>query len=149
MSGLVIVPARVLDAGAVGEVMGRANDAMVWLPRVHSRAQDVMHVADMIDAGWVRVARQQNEIVGFIARAEGEIHGLYLHPLVQGKGIARSLLDTSKMTCNRLGLWSFQGNARANRFYRKAGFVEVARGDGSGNDAGLPDIRLEWQRKAA
>jgi GNAT superfamily N-acetyltransferase len=143
-----IVPARVLDAGAVGAVMAEANAALPWLPPVFSGAQDVRHAGDMIEAGWVKVARQQDEIVGFIARAGQEIHGLYLHPLAQGQGIARHLLDTSKAVCNQLNLWTYQANARAMEFYRAAGFVEVARGDGSGNEAGLPDVRLEWLRGA-
>ncbi len=144
-----IGPARVLDTGTVGAVMGQANQAMPWLPKVHSGAQDLRYVGDMIDAGWVTVARHEGAIVGFIAQAGQEVHGLYLRPQMQGRGIARRLLETCKQGCSRLGLWSFQQNARAVRFYRKAGFVEVARSDGAGNDVGLPDVRLEWQREAA
>ena len=142
-----IGPARVLDAGTLGALMGQANDALSWLPRVHSGAQDIMFVGDMVDAGWVRVARAEGRIVGFVAQSDGELHALYLHPHMQGKGIARALMDDVKSACTQLSLWCFEANARALRFYRKAGFAIVDRSDGSGNDAGLPDVRMTWHKK--
>ena len=39
--------------------------------------------------------------------------------------------------------------ARGFAFYRHHGFAETARGDGSANDEGLPDLTLHWQREAA
>ena len=45
---------------------------------------------------------------------------------------------------DRLELWTFQANTRAIAFYRREGFVEAARTDGSGNDEKLPDLRLVW-----
>ena len=149
LDAITIGPARVLDAGAVAEVMGQANAALGWLPRIHSGAEDLHHVGKMIDAGWVYTARLDRLIVGFVAWAGNEVHGLYLLPHMQGRGIARRLIDVAKAESTRLGLWSFQHNARAVRFYRKAGFVEVRRSDGAQNDVGLPDVRLEWQREAA
>lgn len=140
-----ITLARPLDAGRVAAVMGQANDALRWLPRVHSRAQEVMFAGEMIDAGWVKVARDEADIVGFIAVRNDEIHSLYLRSDMQGKGIARLLVEESKLHRKHLGLWSFEANARASRFYRAAGFREMTRSDGSANDVGLPDIRFEWQ----
>lgn len=146
---LAIGPAHVLDAGSLADVMAQANAGLRWLPRVHSSAEEIGTLGDMIDAGWVEVARSEALIVGFLARREAEIHGLYLHPAVQGKGIARALMERAKRARDDLGLWSFEANARASRFYRKASFVEIARSDGSGNDFGLPDIRFEWKKGAA
>ncbi|MFD2740822.1 GNAT family N-acetyltransferase [Sulfitobacter aestuarii] len=146
-SALQIGPARVLDAGRVAEVMGQANDRLAWLPRLISRAEELHLVGGMIDQGWVEVARGEDGIVGFLAREAREIHGLYLLPYAQGRGIARRLMDSAKAQSDNLGLWSFEANARATRFYRRAGFVEVRRSDGNGNDVGLPDIRFEWQRE--
>ncbi len=141
-----IGPAHALDAGTLADVMARANAGLRWLPRVHSGAEEIATLGDMIDAGWVEVARQKGVIVGFLSRREAEIHGLYLHPVAQGKGIARALMQNAKRARDDLGLWSFEANARASRFYRKASFVEIMRSDGSGNDFGLPDIRFEWQK---
>lgn len=143
-----IGPARVLDSGAVADVMAQANAGLDFLPRVHSSAEEIATLGDMIDAGWVEVARCQGHILGFLARRHAEIHGLYLHPAAQGKGIARALMESAKRARDDLGLWSFEANARASRFYRKANFLEVTRSDGAGNDFGLRDIRFEWQKGA-
>ena len=145
MTQIKIKAAQPLDAGGAADAMAHANEGHRWLPRVHSRAEELMFVGQMIDAGWVQIARDDTGIVGFIATHEGEIHGLYLLPHMQGKGIAHLLVDGSKAQCEQLNLWSFAANARASRFYRLAGFREVARSDGQTNDVGLPDIRYEWQ----
>ena len=34
---------------------------------------------------------------------------------------------------------------RARRFYEARAFVEIARGDGSGNEEHQPDIRYAWR----
>ena len=144
---LIIAPARALDAGKLAEIMRAANDRFGWLPVVFSRAQEIRYLGDMIDAGWVQVARLEGVLAGFLARRDAEIHALYLRPQMQGRGIARALLGEAKEASGHLGLWTYEANARATRFYRKAGFREVARSDGSGNEVGLPDIRFEWQRE--
>ena len=146
---VTIAPARVLDAGRLSEVMACANADHDWLPQAHSRAEEIGTLGDMIDVGWVQVARTEGHVVGFLARRAAEIHGLYLHPKAQGKGIAQRLLNGAKAQSDRLALWSFEANLRASRFYRAAGFIEVARSDGAGNDFGLPDVRFEWMKGAA
>ncbi len=147
-SRIVLTPAHVLDAGALARIMADANARLSWLPQVHSRAEEIQTLGDMIDAGWIKVARVDGALAGFIARRGAEIHGLYLSPPAQGRGIARQLVENAKRTRDDLALWSFAANDRASRFYRKAGFVEAARTQGTGNDFGLPDIRYEWRKGA-
>lgn len=149
MNGLELGKARELDAGKLAEIMRSANERHEWLPTLHSRAEEIMHLGDMITAGWVRVARLEGVLAGFLARRDTEIHALYLRPQLQGRGIARSMMAEAQQVCDQLGLWSYQANARATRFYRKAGFVEAVRSDGAQNEARLPDIRFEWKRRAA
>lgn len=103
----------------------------------------------MIDAGWVRVAYVGDEIVGWIGRKGTEIHALCLRPDMQGKGVARALMNDAKRNAKKLGLYSYQANERATRFYEAAGFVGVEYTDGAGNDARLPDIRFEWTRETS
>ena len=43
-----------------------------------------------------------------------------------------------------LGLWTFQVNSAAVRFYRRHGFRETLRTDGSHNEEQEPDVRMEW-----
>jgi len=43
-----------------------------------------------------------------------------------------------------LSLWAFAANHGAIAFYGRAGFVEVLRTDGSGNEERQPDVRMRW-----
>ena len=145
---LHIGPAQPLDAGAVGAILSNATDAAAWLPRLYSRAEELRFAGDMIDAGWVQVARSKGRIEGFLARAGAEVHCLYLANDIQRQGLGRALLDQAKATEAHLGLWVYQDNIDAQGFYRAMGFVEIARTDGAANDVGLPDIRYEWRKEA-
>lgn len=146
MNDLTIIPARSLDAGAVGHILSVSNDAMPWLPRVHSAAEEIKYAGEMIEAGWVRVAMTGDTVIGFIARHESEIYALYVLPDAQDKGVGTALLKDAMASCDRLALWSYDANGRASHFYALRGFAEVDRTDGSGNEASLPDIRYEWTR---
>lgn len=146
MTELIITDARSLDAGPVGHILSVSNESMPWLPRVHSAAEEIKYAGDMIDAGWVRVAKFDHRVIGFIARHDEEVYALYVLPEAQDKGVGTALLDDAKARCDRLALWSYEANGMAAHFYGLRGFVEVARTDGSGNEARLPDIRMEWQK---
>ncbi len=148
MTDVAIMPARSLDAGAVGHILSVSNETMPWLPRVHSAAEEIKYSGDMIEAGWVRVAKLGDRVVGFIARHESEIYALYVLPEAQDKGIGTALLKDAMAACDRLALWSYEANGIATHFYGLRGFVEVDRTDGSGNEARLPDIRFEWTKGA-
>lgn len=136
-----------MDAGIVGDILSANTDQAKWLPRVYSRAQELAHAADMIDAGWVTVARTTLGVVGFMALHEGELHALYVTPDLQGRSIGTSLLDAAQARHDHIRLWSYQANIRATFFYRRAGFRETSRTNGAGNEARLPDIRFEWRRE--
>jgi GNAT superfamily N-acetyltransferase len=144
----MVAPARALDAGSIGHILSVAQGEIPWLPTVHSAAEDIRHAGDMIDAGWVRVAKSGDRVVGFIARDDREIHALYVLPEAQKRGVGTTLLRDAQKICAELRLWSYQANASAARFYGRRGFVEVARTDGSDNDVGLPDILFEWTGRA-
>lgn len=148
MSAVVIRPAGTAGAGRLGEILAAANAQFDWLPKLYSSAEEIMLIGDMIDRGWVRVAYMDDVIVGWIARKGTEIHALCLRPDMQGHGIGRALMRDAQRNAKVLGLWSYQANTNATRFYEKAGFIEIERTDGAGNDARLPDIRFEWQREA-
>lgn len=146
MTDVTISPARSLDAGAVGHILSASNDAMPWLPRLHSAAEEIRYAGDMIDAGWVTVAKLDGKVVGFIAVWEEEVHALYVLYQASRKGVGTALIEQAKTESNKLSLWSYVANEPATRFYIKRGFVETDRTDGSGNDVGLADIRFEWTK---
>lgn len=136
-----------LDAGAVGAILSGFVDDTPWMPRIHTRAEDVAHAGDLIGRGWVTVAEQTAKAVGFMARADDTIHALYLVPQVQRRGIGSALLQGAMRQAHRLELWTFQANDGAQRFYHRHGFRAVQQTDGAGNDEGLPDIRFVWERQ--
>jgi GNAT superfamily N-acetyltransferase len=146
---LTISSARLLDAGRLAEIMGLAQEALPWLPRIYTGAEDIRHCDRMIAEGWVSVAQYDAEIIGFSAESKGWIHAIYVLPQMQGKGIGSSLLEVLKDKSSRLSLNSYQQNLRANRFYTNAGFTERSRSDGSGNEWGLPDIHMEWKKEVS
>lgn len=139
-------PARSTDAGRTGTILSGFIDQTSWMPRVHTRAQDVAFAADMIDRGWVTVAEQDDQVVGFSARDGATVHALYVDMNLRGQGIGRQLLQDMQAKESTLSLWTFQANTPAQTFYAQYGFTEVERTDGAGNDEQLPDIRLLWKR---
>ncbi len=85
------------------------------------------------------------ELVGMLA-LEGEwIDQLYVDPDLTGQRIGTQLLQIAKREHpDRLRLWTFVSNTRAQRFYERHGFTEVERTDGGGNEEGAPDIQYTW-----
>ncbi|MFT7134771.1 GNAT family N-acetyltransferase [Sulfitobacter sp.] len=139
--------ARDLDAGAVGAILSEFVDTSDWMPRIHTRAEDIAHAARMIDLGRVHVAEDNGKVVGFCARNGDDLDALYVASEKRGQGVGAALLRHAQTVVDRLELWTFQANEGAQRFYLRHGFVELQRTDGSGNDERLPDIQYEWQRE--
>lgn len=134
------------DAGAVGAILSEFIDTTEWMPRVHTRAEDLAHAGELIRRGWVTVAEQDGEVVGFAACDENDLNALYVAKHARGQGIGAALLARLKDAQGKLRLWTFAANADAQRFYLRHGFVEVDRTDGRDNDEQLPDILYHWQR---
>ncbi len=148
MNAVSIRPAHALDAGRLAQILAAGNAQFHWLPRIFTSAEEIDIIGDMIDAGWVRCAYLDDALAGFIARKGTEIHALCLQPHLQGRGVGRALMRDAQRNATKLGLWSYVANAHASQFYEKAGFREITRTDGAGNEAHLPDIRYEWHREA-
>lgn len=141
-------PAGQIDATAVGAILSEFVDDTPWMPRIHSRAEDLAHAAAMIDRGWVTLAEQGGNVLGFLARNNAELNALYVAAAARGRGVGADLLKAAKAATPLLTLWTFQANTGAQRFYLRHGFREILRTDGSNNDEGLPDIRFDWQEEA-
>ncbi|MBE1296324.1 GNAT family N-acetyltransferase [Phycobacter azelaicus] len=144
-------PARSTDAGQMGEILHRFTRETTWMPDLYTGAEAIAFCGVMIDRGWVTVAETDQGIVGFLARDGAEICSLYLAAEACGQGIGKRLLDAAKGEVSRadqaprLSLWTFQANKGAQRFYRREGFTEVRRSDGTRNEEGLPDIEYVWR----
>lgn len=141
--------ARSTDAGAVGAILSEFIDTTEWMPRVHTRAEDLSFAGMMIDRGWVSVAEEAGAVVGFAACDRADLNALYVVGAARGRGVGSALLTGLMAQRDTLELWTFEANTGAQRFYLRHGFEEVARTDGATNDEKLPDIRYVWKREAA
>lgn len=84
-------------------------------------------------------------ILGWVDVIPGDLDQLYVRRGQTGKGIGKAMLDfAKKQSPEGLSLYTFQVNEGARRFYRREGFLEVELGDGTGNEEGQPDVRMEW-----
>lgn len=135
--------AHPLDAGAVGRILSEFIDTTDWMPRLHSRAEDISFAGTMIDRGWVRVF-EEDAILGFIAQSDDEVCALYVARAARGQGVGTALLNDAKHMRRSLKLWTFQLNLQAQKFYLRQGFQEVSRTDGTRNEESLPDIKYLW-----
>ena len=147
MTALLIRAARSTDAGTTGAILSAFIDGTDWMPRLHTRAEDIAFAGHMIARGWVSVAETDGSVQGFIARDGDEVNALYVAPAAQGHGIGTALLREAQTHADRLILWTFQANAGAQRFYARHGFTEAERTDGSRNDEKLPDVRMVWTKE--
>ena len=133
-------PARPEDAPRMGAILSDWIDATPWMPRLHTRAEDVAFCASLVPRAHV-----SGKVDGFIALDGEAIPALYVARPARRQGHGRALLDHAKARADRLSLWTFAANREARAFYAAEGFVETARTGGE-NDEGLPDVRLEWRR---
>lgn len=147
MSGLALRAARSTDAGAVGAILSDFIDTTPWMPRIHSRAEDIGFAGDMIDRDWVTVAEVGGAVAGFAARNGEMIQALYVAAGARRQGVGSALMSRLQARADALTLWTFQANAAAQGFYAAHGFVAAERTDGADNDEGLPDLRMTWKRK--
>lgn len=118
------------------------------MPHIHSDEECRNFGRWLVDVCDVVVATSCNNAVGFLALQGAEIQGLYVERKSRMAGLGAELLTYSKSTADRLELWTFQKNLRAQAFYKRHGFIEDARTDGQGNDEKLPDIHMVWTRKS-
>jgi ribosomal protein S18 acetylase RimI-like enzyme len=146
---VLLRPAVPDDGPAVAALYTAARVAAVPMmpPAIHTAEEDVAHFGALLVDGeheaWV--AEQDGRVAGFAILTETWLDGLYVHPEAQGCGIGTALLELAQaLRPGGLGLWVFETNAPARTLYRRHGFVETERTDGSGNEEGEPDIRMEW-----
>jgi GNAT superfamily N-acetyltransferase len=144
--GVELRAGRPDDGVAVADVFAAARAEMRYLPARHSRQEHVAFFSTrVLPTSRVAVATSAGEVVAFSAVKDGWLEHLYVVPAYQGRGIGGALLGRA-MDENPAGLslWAFVANHRAIAFYGRAGFAEVLRTDGSGNEERQPDVQMHW-----
>ena len=148
MGSIEIRPAGDDDGGSVADVYLASFHAAYDFPLAHSDEEVRDWVRSrLLSTREVSVAvAPGGMVVGFVALGPDMLDQLYLAPGWTGRGIGSRLVALAKASRpGGLDLYTFQVNTGARRFYERHGFVEVARGDGSGNDEGQPDVRYAWR----
>jgi chorismate mutase/GNAT superfamily N-acetyltransferase len=91
------------------------------------------------------VAEQGDQVVGYLVLDPEWVDSLYVRPDLTGQTIGSTLLDVAKgLRPNGFGLWVFESNVRARRFYERHGLVVLRRTDGTGNEEQAPDLEMLW-----
>ncbi len=131
-----VVAPEVLEALEVG----RIAEWLAPLVTAEATTTSVVEAADGSLLAFCRFGTDRDE------PGTGQIYALYVDPAHQRRGLASALLQhaiasLSGQGCSKLALWVFAANERAQRLYRRFGFVP----DGTGRveDAyGAPEIRM-------
>lgn len=137
------------DAAAVADVWLRSyTAALPTVVRAHSDEEVRDYFREVVVPSretWVAEADGAG-IVGMMVLGGDELSQLYLDPDWRGRGIGDRFVALAKeRSPGGLGLWTFQVNQPAHRFYERHGFVAVERTDGSGNEEREPDVRYVWR----
>jgi GNAT superfamily N-acetyltransferase len=138
-------PATSADADAIGRIQVETWTTAYagLLPQETIAAFDVSARQTMWREGLDRtprpgsatfVALVDDEIVGFATvgashsdDGTGELYAIYVDPVRWGNGAGRALIERAEASLRESGfpaalLWVLQGNERAERFYRAAGW---------------------------
>ncbi|MBL8782830.1 MAG: GNAT family N-acetyltransferase [Alphaproteobacteria bacterium] len=123
------------------------GDALPFLRALHTDEETIAFIReDVFTKDDVWVAHDGVHIVGMMALAGTHIDHLYLLPSHYRRGVGTRLMAKAKeLHPENLTLYAFAVNTRARAFYEHHGFVPLEFGDGSGNEAGQPDVLYEWR----
>jgi chorismate mutase/GNAT superfamily N-acetyltransferase len=151
---VTVRPATAGDADTLATLFLAAREAAFpAIPRPVHPPDDVRRwMRSRFDAPGCEVwlAEEGDATVGLLLLENTWVHSLYVDPDRTGEGIGSLLLDVAKHARPRgLGLWVFESNEAARRFYRRHGFVEVNRTDGSQNEEREPDVEMAWPDPAS
>lgn len=135
------------DVAAVAELfIASQADALPFVAALHTPAETRAFIAnEVFQKCEVWVAAERGFIIGMMALAGTHIDHLYLLPGFYRRGIGTKLLNKAKeLSPDKLTLYAFAENDRARAFYEHHNFRPIEYGDGSGNEAGEPDVLYEW-----
>ena len=149
MSALVLRNYRDEDCEAAIALWRRAWDAA--LPEIDFSARlewwRERWTDELVPNNTIRVAELDGQIAGFIVidPSSGYLDQIAVAPEDWGTGIAKKLMDEAKrISPARISLEVNQENARAIRFYERAGFERT--GEGVNPLSGRPTWRYAWKQ---
>ncbi|MEV1019380.1 GNAT family N-acetyltransferase [Streptomyces sp. NPDC050264] len=136
-----LMPSAYLDAMNVARDAARRRE-------LFGRSPEYVAERDGAVVGWACHGPPRDRDV---PPGEAELYALYAHPAHLSTGVGRALLDTCTGAAGAAGhsvlrLWVVEGNARARRFYERAGFTA----DGAREPyevAGVPVPEVRYARR--
>lgn len=143
----MVRPLEAGDCDAAADVWWRSRAAAAGMPApVHTETEVRRWFAEvLLPDGQTWVADGDGSLVGVLVLDGDDLDQLYVVPGSTGAGIGSMLVDLAKsLRPDGLALWVFQTNESARAFYRRRGFAEVRRTDGSSNEERTPDVRMVW-----
>ena len=143
--GSVLRPAAAGEAASLAALQVAARAAAPMPAHVHPAAEISAFLASRLGQDEVWVAEVDGEAVAYARFTATWLDDLYVLPAHQGSGLGGALLDlVLSLRQDGVGLYVFETNVPARRFYEARGFVVTARSDGSENEERRPDLRMEW-----
>lgn len=148
-SEAVLRPALAQDAREVAEVHLRARTAAARAghmpPGIHTDDEVRAWLAGRLAVDEVWVAEVDGAVAAYARFTGTWLDDLYVDPDRQGQGLGSALLAlVASLRPDGFGLWVFEANVPAQRFYARHDLVVTERTDGSGNEERAPDLRMEW-----
>ena len=146
---IVLRPAASDEAARLVAIQVAARAVAPMPAAIHAEADVAAFLGSRhgVDETWV--AEVDGEAVAYARFTATWLDDLYVHPSAQGRGIGSALLDlVMALRPEGLGLYVFESNLPAQRFYAGRGFVVTARHDGHDNEEREPDLRMEWAGSA-
>jgi len=101
---------------------------------------------ELVPNNTIRIAERDGQIAGFVVidPGSGYLDQIAVAPEDWGTGVAKRLMDEAKrISPARISLEVNQENARAIRFYERAGFERT--GEGINPLSGRPTWRYAWK----
>ena len=140
---------RPTDTDALVRMWRASFEHGVGITDPHSLAEQVEYLrARVMPVHRVRVAKEAESIVGFLASNPESIAQLYVRVQNIGRGVGTQLLRLAQSeSSGSLWLFTFAQNLRACRFYEHHGFVAVARGFEPMWK--LDDVKYRWVRRGS
>ncbi len=141
-SAVVVKPADGVD---LSHLLGIYNASRAAVGCYAREVIDIERLSALVDGEEIHVAISDRKIVGFVAiwAPDRFIHHLYVDPKYQGRGIGSELLRMCENVYGTpLSLKCDTCNERAQRFYRKKGWLPSEKGVGADG----PWVRLESRR---
>jgi len=138
---------RPTDTDALVRMWRASFEHGVGITDPHSLAEQVEYLRTRVmPVHRVRVAKEAESIVGFLASNPESIAQLYVRVQNIGRGVGTQLLRLAQSeSSGSLWLFTFAQNLRACRFYEHHGFVAVARGFEPMWK--LDDVKYQWVRR--